>query len=186
MRIEGRVLAVTVGILVAVGGILGMIGGIHQVMEGLGYIRPAEKMGQRYADTSHGCSYLVPEDWDKSDGKNGAVVFRGKRGRNLRVLTEAFPGTLQQYVDASVAQIKKMFPDASVLSDEKMQTEKGSEAVKVMLDNKVEKVGLRQLIACYDGKAGQKIMVVSTVEAGDWGATQPVLDACAKSLELLP
>jgi len=181
MKIALRILVGLVAVIV-------MISGVHKVMEGLGYIKPAEKVGQRYTDTTNGCSYLLPEGWEKKadDGGIVKVKFKGQRGRNLSVFSEAFPGTLRQYVDANIDVLKKQFPAASVASDTKFTTDKGAEAVELIFANKAGDENIRQMMHFYDGNGGKKILFTATVAESDVPATEPVLEACAKSLELTP
>lgn len=178
-----------VRILIGLFGIAVMIAGVRQVMTGLtelGYAKTPEKVGQRFADTAHGCSYLVPEGWDKKEGKGGSVKFFGQHGRNMSVLTEASAGTLRQYVDTNIAGLKQQFADVSIVSDTKFTTAKGAEAIKLAVGNKLGKEKLRQTLYFFDGKDKQKIIFTATVEQSDVTITEPILDSCAKSLEILP
>lgn len=178
-----------VRILVGVVGVIVMIAGVRQVMTGLselGFAKTPEKVGQRFTDTAHKCSYSVPDGWSQKEGQGGSVKFLGQHGRNLSVLSEAFPGNLRQYVNANVEALKGQFADASIVSDSKFSTDKGAEAIKLAIANKAGNQKLRQTLYFFDGKDKQKIIFTATVEQSDVAITEPILDSCAKSLEILP
>ena len=177
-------------IAIAIVGLVAMVMGIRQMMRGMsemGLTKQELRVGARFTDTKHGCSYDTIEGWTKKDGPGGAAQFTSASGANFSVVSEPFDGSTQQYADMLVEALKKQFPKVAVISLAPFTTDQGILCTKASLSNEAtNKDQLFQAFYVFEGKQNQKILLTSTDAFVLRGRSEPVFDGLAKRVALLP
>jgi hypothetical protein len=131
------------------------------------------KPPHEHYEKSGGFSYDPPKGWE-------IVQFPGLKYRvshgpsenqfapNINVVDERFAGTLPEYVDLNVENMKKMFTDYTLLKREDFQTGDGQSAIRLIIEDKQQGRALRQTF-CFFGNSTRKYVVTCTAlaEHGD-------------------
>ncbi|MDW8054887.1 MAG: hypothetical protein RMJ86_10150 [Anaerolineae bacterium] len=120
--------------------------------------RDTAESGERRYEREGGFSYVPPAGWQASD--LGALRFkamvapRAVRGftANLVFTEEAFSGSLSRYVDASLQQLKKLFPDLEVIETVKsgLRTNSGVPYALIIVERSEQGARLRQSLYIFD------------------------------------
>jgi hypothetical protein len=127
------------------------------------------KPPRSHYEKAGGFSYEPPQGWQ-------IIQFPGLKYRishgptenafapNINVVDETFGGTLAEYVDLNVVNMKKMFGDFTLLKREDFQTEDGLPATRLVIEDKQQGRLLRQTF-CFFSNSSRKYVVTCTALA---------------------
>lgn len=131
-----------------------------------------EDSAERHHEPAGGFSYVPPSGWELVESSRiqykiarepGAGDFAG----NLNVVDEAFPGPLDEYVEASLHNMSTFFEGYRQISQEEFQPAEGPPGVRVVVENAQQGRVLHQ--AFYFFSAEQKTFVVACTRLADAG-----------------
>ena len=136
------------------------------------------ELGQRYTETTGGFSYIPPTGWVivEFPGSTFKITHGAAANNfapNINFVDEAYSGSLDSYVDASVSSITQTFPDAIVLGLEELTTNNGQRCLKVSIENTQSGIKLFQVSYFFD--AGAKKIVAIYSRLADSGQENDVL-----------
>ncbi|MEZ0275896.1 MAG: hypothetical protein ACAH88_13405 [Roseimicrobium sp.] len=143
--------------------------------------------GERRLIAAHGCSLQLPDGWVQRQEQRDAVLFEFPRGAKDRgsmiVDSEAFPGTLREFVEGHLKNMVAANPELQIVSDGPFATDAGIPAFKITMRNRIGTVYLAQGMYLFEGPPGRKIKVTYAASvAGE--DLEPIFDACLKTLLL--
>ena len=149
----------------AVLGLAILVSGCNNKQPGAG----ANKPPRAQYEQAGGFSYDPPKGWE-------TVNFSGLKYRvshgpvangfapNINVVDESFAGSLKEYVDGNLANMKNAFADLTIRKREDFQTEDGLSATRVITENKQQGRLLRQTF-CFFGESKRKYVATCTTLA---------------------
>ena len=146
------------------------------------------ELGQRYTETTGGFSYIPPTGWvivefPGSTYKIAHGAAANNFAPNINFVDEAYNGSLDSYVDASVSSLTQTFPDATILGLEELTTDNGQRCLKVSIDNTQSGIKLLQVSYFFD--AGAKKIVAIYSRLAESGQENDVLvDQSMKSFRV--
>jgi hypothetical protein len=126
--------------------------------------------GKHY-ERQGGFSYDPPSDFEIAEFPG--LKYRISRGPrvdgfapNINVIDEKFPGTLDVYVDASAANLKKLFKGLKVVSRDELRTRDGETALRLVTTAEQGTMKLRQTYYFFDGGATKYVLTCSALADG--------------------
>ncbi len=139
---------------------------------------PTLELGQRYIESEGGFSYIPPSGWEVVEFpglkyKIARGVPTGDFAPNINFVDEAFSGSLDDYVTASLNAISQFFKDEYFISQEEFMTNEGQRSVKVIIENTQNGIELIQVFYFFD--AGTKKFVVTYSRSADNGQENDIL-----------
>lgn len=140
---------------------------------------------RRHYEEQGGFSYIPPEGWKVMEFPGLKYkISCGQRANefapNINVVDEAFGGALDDYVDASVTNMEKLFKNLRIVSREPFSPEGGLSSVKLITENEQFGRPLRQTFFFFD--KGNKMYVVTCSALGEGGEElDDLFDAAMKT-----
>lgn len=136
------------------------------------------ELGQRYIESAGGFSYIPPTGWEivEFPGMKYKIahgVATGNFAPNLNFVDEAYSGSLDSYVDASVSSITQVVPDATIVNLEGITTNDGQRCLKVIIEDTQSGIKLNQVFYFLD--AGTRKFVATYSRLANSGQENDVL-----------
>jgi hypothetical protein len=132
-------------------------------------------------------SYQAPKGWTIQStqmSKYKVCLDKAKDGfaANINVVTEAYSGTLEKYVELNKAAIKgsAFFTSVEFVDDKPFVTSSGANGIRVTANTVLGKLNLRQSFYFFDG-ASSKFVVTTSSLIGDGDKYAPIFDASLKT-----
>jgi hypothetical protein len=133
-------------------------------------------------------SYEAPAGWtveNSAISKNPIARDAPHNGfaANLNVVIEQYPGTLDDYVAANMKAISAtpLFVNFNVVEQKSFTTASGVRGARVVADDKLGKVDMRQTFYFFAGSSMNKIVVTASSRAADGDHFAPIFDAAMKT-----
>jgi hypothetical protein len=156
-------------------------------MPGLPVDQP-QSTAKRITNPTTGCNFILPRNWEPHERPNKPVVYIGptinQSTPNLQMLSEAMVGTLEEYVQMSMQQMKSSFKQFALLEEAAFTTDQGMVGKRVIIQ--FQGTTHRMKLHYYYLPQSEKvafIMCGSMSEVyGD--SLTPLFDATARSVQL--
>ncbi len=149
---------------------------------------------EEYADENKEFSFIIPEDWqciNYGTFKYNLVV--GERidnfTQNIVISTEAYKGSMKQYVASSEDGLKKMIPNHKLIKKGEFKNDNKIQAYKFVIENEYEiaktKKKVRQYIYTFKNKDVFFICTASVLQKTS-EEMEEVFDESMRSFKFLP
>jgi hypothetical protein len=141
----------------------------------------------------HSFSYALPEGWAVRDFpgykyKISTGPAAEQFAPNVLVVDEAFPGSLEDYVKASIEGMHKMIAGVNIISQNDFTTEDSTRGIKVVSEREDSTSGtprkLRQIGYYFDAGNGKKLIAMATTLQNKADQFEPVFDATMKTFKI--
>jgi hypothetical protein len=147
---------------------------------------PSPEAAARYYEPEGGFSYVPPAGWALVDGSS-SLAYNVVRGPlqdgfqpNLNVVDEPFGGSLEEYVAASLENMRGFFNGFRLVSQDVFQPEEGPAGASLVVENVQSGRALRQIFFFFDAGA-RKVVVTGTQLAGVGNAWDATFEGVARS-----
>ena len=174
MKTRARILVAVVGLV-----IVGL--GIRQMISAFGGKTHPQELGERYTSDTHHCSLVVPKGWESKPSNQEGITFSAPKssGYNANFILngEAFAGSVTDYTDATVRDIKTSVTSAVLTSQTPFTAGDGLAGIRVAWTNKVNGVDLTQVMYFFDVSRGYKVLITCTVLATQAADITPLFDS---------
>ncbi|MHC4600358.1 MAG: hypothetical protein ACYS47_15280 [Planctomycetota bacterium] len=143
---------------------------------------------KRLYEKDGGFSYDPPANWEI--GEFPGLKYRIARGpttmgftANINVIDEKFSGTLVEYVDINLTNMKQVIPSLELLKREDFRTADGRPAIRTITETVQHTRRLRQT-AYFFGKGKRKYVVTCSALADGGEALDEVFESSMKTFRL--
>lgn len=151
---------------------------------------PALRPGEVVVSPRKDFQFRMPSGWVRkpapAPSTAGMVASPASSDLDSNMVTtvEAFSGTLRAYVEANVIALRKLAPEAKVVSEAPFATDLQLPGQKLRLHNQLKDKALIQFMYFFPGPRKDKIIVTCTTPAAMAPRTEPLFDACMKTFAL--
>jgi hypothetical protein len=130
---------------------------------------PDEK--RRHTERAGGFSFVRPEGWEVREipGLKFEVVVGPTRDRfatNINVVDEAFKGSAEAYVRASLSTLKRQLKDLRIEKQEPFKTRSGLQGMRLITENQQDERLLRQTFYFFGNGEKVYVLTCSTLAEG--------------------
>lgn len=144
--------------------------------------------GRRHTEKAGGFSFVPPDGWTVREFpglKNKIVVGPARDGfaPNINVVEEAFPGTADAYIKATIPTLKQVFKEVRIEASGPFETKSGLKGGRIVAEHRQNDKLLRQTFYCFgDGKTMHVVTCSALAEGGK--DFDPVFERAMKSFRL--
>jgi hypothetical protein len=150
-----------------------------------GCTKSAEAEGRRHHEDAGDFSFIPPEGWvvQEMPGLKYSIAHGQPQGgftSNLNVIDQAFPGSLESYVDGNLQGLERIMNGFSMSSREQFTTDEGKKGIRLVTESIFNGTGLEQHFYFFD--TGKKMVVITCSRlAGSEPRLDAAFDACVKT-----
>jgi hypothetical protein len=148
------------------------------------------EVGPRHVEAAGGFAFRAPAGWQFQDFPG--MKFKMAAGPvvksirpNIVVVDEAYSGTLPEYADANLTNLRKMMAEFEMLSHKSFVTAQGMRAEKMVTRSLHNKTRLRQTFLFVQGKQGMYYVLTGTAPADGGEALDAQFEESFRTFELL-
>jgi hypothetical protein len=112
--------------------------------------------GERYYEPEGGFSYIIPDGWEifEIPGlKYLGLTESNPKGlfpSNVVFADERYDGSLEDYVDLTLINVKQVYPNLEVMNIDKVDTDSGIRGISVIVKNEFNSVQMIQILFMFD------------------------------------
>ena len=144
--------------------------------------------GRRHTEKAGGFSFVVPEGWTVRDFpglKYKIVVGPARDGfaANMNVVDEAFRGSIDDYLKATLASMKQVFKDVQIEENGPFETKSGSKGGRIVAKTHQGERFLRQTFYCFGDGATMYVVTCSALAEGG-KELDPLFERAMKTFRL--
>lgn len=154
----------------------------------------AQDVCNRHSEPAGGFSLCIPAGWNVTEQEGRKYkVLHGERvdnaTPNINIKDEATTASLADYAAGATKYITENYQQLGMTSmkliaSEDFMTTEGKPAIKVTLSMDIKGLKARMLQFYFDGKAGQKLIVVCTGPEARMAALDPIFERTLKSFRM--
>ena len=112
--------------------------------------------GERYYEPEGGFSYIIPDGWEifEIPGlKYLGLTESNPKGlfpSNVVFADERYDGSLEDYVELTLINVKQVYPNLEVMNIDKVDTDSGIRGISVIVKNEFNSVQMIQILFMFD------------------------------------